>query len=152
MVIRKLCFSCKNATGRFLKKVIFGTFPQCIASKIEFTLKYPLCDIRRWYGQTDFSQNFFRWHTDVIHFQKNIAEWSIKKYRAIFWKRHILANTDLRAGLILQMKARIIFDWQMDLIFRADIEILETLPKVLCKPHYSNSHLEMVVCKWGVPP
>ena len=22
-------------------------------------------------------------------------------------------------------------------------------PKVICKPHYSNSHLEMEVCKWG---
>ena len=25
------------------------------------------------------------------------------------------------------------------------------LPQVLCKPHYGNSHLETVVCKWGAP-
>ena len=25
------------------------------------------------------------------------------------------------------------------------------LPQVLCKPHYGNSHLEKVVCKWGTP-
>ena len=24
-----------------------------------------------------------------------------------------------------------------------------TLPKVLCTPHYGNSHLETAVCKWG---
>ena len=28
---------------------------------------------------------------------------------------------------------------------------IKTLPKVLCKPHYSNSHLKMVVCKWKAP-
>ena len=27
----------------------------------------------------------------------------------------------------------------------------EILPKVLCKPHYGNSRLETVVCKWGAP-
>ena len=27
----------------------------------------------------------------------------------------------------------------------------ETMLKVLCKPHYSNSHLETVVCKWDAP-
>ena len=26
-----------------------------------------------------------------------------------------------------------------------------TVPQVLCKPHYSNSHLETAVCKWGPP-
>ena len=25
------------------------------------------------------------------------------------------------------------------------------VPKVLCNPHYGNSHLEMVVCKWKAP-
>ena len=25
------------------------------------------------------------------------------------------------------------------------------MPKVLCKSHYGNSHLEMVVCKWKAP-
>ena len=23
------------------------------------------------------------------------------------------------------------------------------MPKVLCKPHYNNSHLEKVACVWG---
>ena len=27
----------------------------------------------------------------------------------------------------------------------------EIMPKLLCKPHYGNSHLEMVVCKWKAP-
>ena len=26
--------------------------------------------------------------------------------------------------------------------------IFQTQPKVLCKPHYCNSHLETEVCKW----
>ena len=25
------------------------------------------------------------------------------------------------------------------------------MPKELCKPHYGNSHLETVVCKWKAP-
>ena len=29
---------------------------------------------------------------------------------------------------------------------------LQIQPQVLCKPHYGNSHLEMVVCKWGNTP
>ena len=28
---------------------------------------------------------------------------------------------------------------------------IEAVPKVPCKPHYSNSHSEMVVCEWGEP-
>ena len=26
-----------------------------------------------------------------------------------------------------------------------------TQPKVLCKPHYGNSHLETGLCQWGAP-
>ena len=31
------------------------------------------------------------------------------------------------------------------------LQMGQKMPKVLCKPHYSNFHLETGVCKWGVP-
>ena len=33
----------------------------------------------------------------------------------------------------------------------ATIPKKQTMPKVLCKPHYGNSHLETGVCKWEAP-
>ena len=35
--------------------------------------------------------------------------------------------------------------------YKRKSELKQSMPKVLCKPHYGNSHLEMVVCKWGAP-
>ena len=55
-------------------------------------------------------------------------------------------NLDESENIKFQKIPTLIFDGTLQDFFLENDD--RNMPKVLCKPHYHNSHLKMGVCKW----